>query len=463
MKVALIHSKIHPRKFSENLAPVDSEVGIYPPLSLLYVHKIIKDSGHDAILIDANAENLSNKDILRSIKNYKPELLAFSFHTANETQDMFLMIEFLKKATGLPVLAGGYNFNLYPEDHMIHEVLDFGLTGDVTIGLPAFLNGENLKDIPGMFYRKNEKLHKPRPLAPITYLNKMPLPSWDAVNISKYYQFISKRKNFAMILTQAGCQYRCTFCSNWEVPLDIRPLSSVMEEIEDLYLHHNVKEIDFLDATFTFDHKRIKELCNWLIKKNYDLIWDCRTRTDRVNKEILQLMGRAGCRRICYGIESSSQTILRNIRKGTNPDTVSQIIKDTGQARIEPFGFFMIGSTGETLKTIQNTINYAKSLELDYAVFSVGTAKANTDYSRELMKRTGEDYWRKFIRGETKEIVLPNPWCELPNNLLKREARRAMLNFYLRPNIIVRHLLKINSIDQIMNYSRTLVKMVIQK
>lgn len=467
MKFCLINCRYYHKKFNENLSIVDEKFGIYTPLSLCYIASIIENSGHDVIIIDAKAENLSNKELLKRVKKYNPNLLGFSFHSAYNVHDTLDVINYLKKETKIPILAGGYNFNLYPNEHMVHKEIDYAISGNVIETLPTFLevypNIEKLKEINGIYINKNNLNYK-NPLKKINIpLDKLPFPSRKDLKHAKYSQFISKRKNFTIMLTHTGCPYMCTFCTIPNSNFSMRSISQVIEEIKECYYKYNVREIDFFDAVFTVSRKRTIELCDSLIKLNLDLSWSCRTRIDKVDQELVDLMYKSGCRRIYYGVESVDNKILSKIKKGIHKPEIQKVIEQTKKSGILTLGFFMIGNPGETKKTIRSTIEFSKELDLDYVQYSMTIAKPDTLLEKELIKKTKKDYWRNYILGLEKERPLNRIWTRLSNKEIEKMTRKAYLEFYFRPKIILKHIFKIRSFSELRKYLIVSIRMFLDK
>jgi len=122
---------------------------------------------------------------------------------------------------------------------------------------------------------------------------------------------------------------------------------------------------------FTVSRDQVVELCNLMITEKIGIKWTCNSRVDYVDEEMLALMGKAGCRLISWGIESGSEQILKHARKGAYPDKAERALRWAKKAGIMNWGYFIIGLPGETEATIRQTIDFAKKLPLDIALFHV--------------------------------------------------------------------------------------------
>ena len=73
--------------------------------------------------------------------------------------------------------------------------------------------------------------------------------------------------------------------------------------VDILYNKYGVRDIQFNDDTFTSLRSRLHEICELLIKKNYnDLTWSCDARVSGMSEESLALMKAAGCWIVAVGI-----------------------------------------------------------------------------------------------------------------------------------------------------------------
>lgn len=464
MRLALVYAPYFHKRFNENLQTVDDEFGRYPPLDLLYVSLIVKQAGHDVILVEGSAERLSKEEALARIRRFGPDLLAFSLHSVYNFFDTLEWIRFLKQRLGTPVIVGGICFTDYPDECMAHGEIDFGLMGTARKKLPRFLNEFSGKRrfhrVPGLAFRTAGKVRINRIGREMESLYLYPTPSRELIPNDCYYQYISKRKNFTIMLTMVGCPYKCNFCAIVAYPFLMRPAGNVLAEIDNCYLRHGIREIDFFDAIMTLNKRRIMSICEGLQRRGYDLIWSCRSRIDTVDDEMLAAMAKAGCVRIYYGIEASDDDTLRRIGKGLSLERVKETIGLTKKHGIMPLGFFIIGNPGETRESVERTVRYAKDLGLDYAQFSMMLGKPGTPLYEDVKQALGYDYWREYLLGNVGEQPLPNPHTKLTPEEMLALTRKAYMNFYFTPRLLAKTLRRIRSVDELRRYVTAGLKMV---
>ena len=348
MKITIIFPPYKHKNFSENPKVVDDEFGVYPPLIPAYIAALLEKHNHKVSFIDAHASKLGKDEVLAIVNDFSPDFLLFNLNSNYTFHDTFEYIKFLKDMLNIPVLVGGFLVNLYTNEVMSYKEIDFGMVGDPINSLPQFLtyfsSNENYKNIPGLCFKENGGIKINSPVDLDFDLDKYPFPARHLLPNEKYYQFISKRKNFTIMLGSVGCPYPCTFCAIGKRSYRVRSIKSIVDEIEECYNNVNVREIDFFDAVFTLNKKRIFELCKEIKNRNLEFDWSCRSRVDNVDEELLKEMASAGCKRIYYGIESSNPKILDSVKKEINPSQVQKVIELTKKYGIKALGFFMIGN-----------------------------------------------------------------------------------------------------------------------
>lgn len=462
MKIALISSPKDFKKFEENIKVTSEEFGKHPPLGLAYIAALVREHGHKPVIIDVASLKLSKEMVLQKLKNFKPDLIGVGIHSIYYLHPCLDLLKYLKNNLNLPILVGGAGFNLYPDEIILYNSIDYGLTGAVSKSLPSFLdaleNGKNYKRIPGLYFKEKKKIYRNAPEKSQDDIDSLPFPARDLLKNEIYWQFISQKKNFTNMLTSIGCSFNCKFCNEQGGEYKTRKVDKVIKEIKECYYKYKIREIDFFDRTFTIDKKRVKEICNEIIKNKLDISWSCRSRIDTVDKELLEIMKKAGCFAIFYGIESADETVLKNLNKEITLQQVRDTIKMTKEIGIKPLGFFMFGSPGDTEKSMKKTIDFATSLDLKYATFTKTMAKPKSIYDEMNIRNTGYDYWKEYILGRCKERAPIRTWTNLDDELLNSYVKKAFYRFYFRPKYILNTIKDFKSIREVWRYSRSTIK-----
>jgi len=461
MRIAFIFPPFSHKKFEEDIDIVSREFTRPPPLGLAYAAAIAEKAGHKAIIIDANCRpGMPKEKALKLVNTFKPDILGFML-TAYMFRQTLEWIIFFKEKTNLPVVVGNVLLELYPKEVMSHKEIDYGIIGSAQQSFPLLLaaieGGVKAKDIKGVCCKEDGDIIINRPDNLKEDFDTLPFPARHLLPNHKYSTIISKRKNFTIMLTSKGCPSQCGFCHVKNIPYSSRNPEGVIDEIEECYKKYNIREIEFFDPVFTFDKKRIIDICKGIRKKDMDVSWACRARVDQVDSELLEEMKSAGCARIYYGVECGNQNVLNNVSKGITLERIKKIIDLTKKQRILTLGFFLIGAPGDSIESIKETIRFALTLKLDYVQFHKTIAKPTTVLYEQVVKATGRDYWSKYILGRADEERLPTPWTEVSDRDIERCTIKAYRRFYFRPSRLVKIAVGIRSLREFNRYLRSAV------
>ena len=241
----------------------------------------------------------------------------------------------------------------------------------------------------------------------------------------------------------------------------MRSPENVVNEIEECFYKYNIREIDFYDQTFTLDKKRTLEICNEIIKRRLKIIWTIRTRTDLIDRELLEAMKEAGLYRIMYGVESASQDIIDRLNKNENLSRMQETINLTHRYGINILGFFMFGCPGETIESLEQTKNFALTMPFDDIQVSRFTLFPGTVFYREYMEGTGnDDYWKNYVVDRKSVGRLPLLDTSFNPEEIEKYIKKMYLIFYIRPKIFLKKIIRGNLLWNIQKYSKALFDMV---
>ncbi len=449
----------------------DKDIGGHlPPLGLACLAAFIREYNFSVEIIDAPALELTVDDIIKLVEEKNPRVIGITSLTSrfNKAVDIAKKI---KMKRNVIIILGGVHATILSEEIMnqydCFDILVYGegectlleLMQELKLNDYRGISVRVLKSISGIVFHSKNKVIKTKPRIPITDLDSLPFPARDLLPMDKYIPLPNnyKRKPIAHMVAIRGCPFNCTFCSNNKVfgrKIRFRSPQKVLEEIKYLKEKFSTKEISFWDDTLTVNRTWIIDLCNLITKENLDITWTCCARVDTVDKELLNLMAKAGCWNIFYGIEAGDQALLDNINKGTTIEQIKNAVKWTKEAGIEIRGSFMLALPGETPELAKKTIEFAKELGIDYAQFSITTPFPGTQLYNNVEK------YGKL----SKDFSLYNLWGGVPfiptgyksEEEILEVSKHAMRSFYLRPRFILSKLKKIRSFEDIKRYFKGL-------
>lgn len=422
-----------------------------PPLGLLYVAAYAERAGHEVRVIDCNAEELRPEDAEGILAEFQPEFVGLTAVTAQIINAHRVAGIVKQVAPKSKVVVGGVHATALPDDVMRDRNVDYVIRGEGERPFAGLISGRAHADIPGLSYRGRnllQPIEHNRAEEPITELDSLPPPAYHLVPFEKYKPALGaylRLPAINMTMTR-GCPGKCTFCNSAETALRTRSAEKVVDEIETLQRRYGIREVSFYDDTFTIYKQTVARFCDLVVERRLDLTWSCFARTDCVSPWLLKKMKAAGCHQILFGIESADPEILETIRKPIDLDLTRRAVRMVQEAGIAVRAAFMFGNPGETIASMQRSIDFAKSLEPDIAIFNITTPYPGTQMF-DWAYRNG--YLRTL---DWTDYDLANAVLDLPTvsaEQINEMYRRAYREFYLRPAYLARRLLRMRSLDDI--------------
>ena len=325
---------------------------------------------------------LSDAVILKKVAEVKPDLVGFSCLFSGQFPIIRGLVEQVKKLDpGMVTVVGGTHPSMLPETALKTTKLDFVILGEGELSFSRLLDrlskGQSVADLGGIALRDNGGIRVNKEVDYIEDLNTLPIPARELFKVEEYFkinlpmQTLSRSARTLAVASSRGCPYNCGFCCSvihWGHRFRARSPEHFLGELEQLKSRWDVKELKFQDDNLTFNHKHAKEVFSGMIDRKLDLVWNTPNGISpwTLNEEILELMKASGCYEIALAIESGDPWVLKNlIHKPVDLEQTRQVVKIMKKVGIETSAFFIIGFPTETRQQIMNTINYAKSLDLD--------------------------------------------------------------------------------------------------
>lgn len=414
---------------------------ITPPLGLGYLSSSLQEHGIKTKIIDGLKETLSFENLLKKIVAQKPDAVGITCLTAFY-EEVILLSKALKER-GYKVIIGGVHPTFLPQSTLKDSLADYVVCGEGEIALVKLAkNNFRNKNILGIYSLKDlgkgEQIIKAQAEK---NLDNLSYPDWKQLDPRTYpkapHGAVVKNYPIGVIMTTRGCPYQCTFCASrkfYDLGIRYRSPENVIEEIKYLIKTFGIKEVHFEDDNLTLKREHVEKICNLIIKNKLKISWSCPNgiRADKVDEDLIKLMKKSGCYFFAYGIESASPKILKKIRKLESIDTIRKSIEIAHRVGIECQGFFIFGLPGETKKTIEETIQFAKNSKLTRAHFMI------------LDIIPGSELWYqlngKFVPNWRKDSYREPEWT--PRGLTKKNLMdaqtRAIRTFYLRPSSFIR-------------------------
>ena len=209
--------------------------------------------------------------------------------------------------------------------------------------------------------------------------------------------------------TSRGCPFSCSFCSSkifWKNRYYKRTPKFVVDEIEKLIFEYGSKGIYFREDNFTVDKKHVIGICDEIISRNIKIEWECESRVDTIDRDVLKRMKEAGCTAIWCGVESGCQKTLDSIKKGYSLSDVRRFVKWCNELNIEIGTCYMLGFPDETIEDIRETFNFAKTLEVKWSSFATYFGFPLSELYEELLRNSlWEDKWEDVYIARNKQLT----------------------------------------------------------
>jgi hopanoid biosynthesis associated radical SAM protein HpnJ len=397
-----------------------------------------------ARLLDAPPHHVSGEETIQIAKDY--EFLVLFTSTPGFPGDIRLAKAIKAQNPNIKIAFVGPHVTVLPEKSLREcPEIDFVCRKEFDYAVTDYAKGKPLAEIPGVSFLKDGKVvHTPdQPqlqdldaLPHVTEVYKRDL------DVTKYnvpfllYPFVS-------LYTTRGCPAQCTFCL-WPQTLSGHPWRKrstddvAREMAKAKQMWPDVKEFFFDDDTFNIQKARTIELCAKL--KPLGLTWSCTSRVT-TDYETLKAMKEAGCRLLIVGYESGDAQILKNIKKGATVERARQFTKDCHKLGLVVHGDFILGLPGETHETINNTIAFAKELDVETIQVSVAHAYPGTELY-DYMTKNGFMVSGSKMVDEGGHQLVQMQYPGLPADDIMAAVHRFYDEYYFRPKAVARILKK---------------------
>ena len=446
------------------ISPLYNSYIVAPCLGLGYLTSALKKHGHKVLVLDGLREKIE----------YDPSEWDLVGVTAMSTYFPECIKEVKRaKSYGLKTIIGGAHIICKPIQSLIDSGADYAAIGEGEKTMIQLASGIPPAQVDGLAYWENGKAVQSKQSdnmigntesGKTTFLMKKDVytmqignlkrdfqmdidnfgqPDWSAIDPRTYpiapAGMIANAHPLAPIITTRGCPYSCTYCS---APITAgkrmryRDPKNVVDEIEMLVNDYGVKEIQIEDDNFTLSRKHCMTICEEILKRGIKVILSLPNgvRIDKLDKEMLLLLKKAGFVSMSLGIESANQRILDLIKKELNQKVVRKVVQMVADVGIETVGFFMLGFPTETKQEMEKTVEFALSLPLARASFTKVTPLPGTelfDLWEEKYSKNGKVDWTTF-----NYYQFDADWADCSFEEIAKIQTNANFRFYIRPKVL---------------------------
>ncbi|MCC6159644.1 MAG: cobalamin-dependent protein [Deltaproteobacteria bacterium] len=420
------------------------------PLSLAYLASSLKHAGFpDVGILDLAFRNLSDAEYSRAVFDFQPDLVGLTAYTHN--------VEFASRLAALAkeanprtaTILGGFHASALPERTLREEsAFDYVAVGEgeaTVVELARALRDlDEVPAIDGLARRVDDEVRLGPVRAAESQLDDLPFPDRTLIPVASYMPDPGNyyRLPSTGILYSRGCPYKCTYCSK-SVFLDrvrFRSPENFLAEVGECDRSFGIRDFRLEDEGPTVAPKKIAALCEAILDRGVDITWNCFSRVDRVDAEMLRLMSRAGCYHITYGVESTDDAELKNLKKNICFEEARSAVRMTRRHGIEAKVNFILGFPWQDMNDCKKTVRDAIRLAPDLVSFNVFKPLPGSplfddlDRARRIHHSSWEDY-----SIDTEKLLFEAKYTEAQMRAL---VRWANLSFYFRPATVARRFLR---------------------
>ena len=351
------------------------------PLGLACVAASTRKAGHAVTYLDLMAKEDAQAVIKKIIQGLRPDVVGISVRNIDD-QNManphFLLepvkevVAACRSLSSAPIVLGGAGYSIYPQSALEYLDADMGIQGEGEESFPLLLDrierGKDLSSTPGL-YLPGSGLQRERALA--KDLDQLPFPEdhlWSS-------SFLKADEEFWLpFQTRRGCPLNCSYCSTATIEgkvLRKRTPALVVKEIARQSMQ-GFSRFYFVDNTFNLPVAYATELCQLLVQEEVDVTWRCIFYPWEVEEDLVKSMARAGCKEVSLGFESGFEPVLQALNKRFNPQEVRRVSRILGDYGVQRMGFLLLGGPGETRKSVEQSLTFADSLNLEMVKVTTG-------------------------------------------------------------------------------------------
>lgn len=330
--------------------PRSFSVVIAPPLGLAYVAAALEEAKHEITVIDALGEapearrpaaypglvayGLSNDEIIERIPR-QTQGIGLSVMFSQQWPHVEALTQAIcRRLPHVPIFVGGEHATAtwaYLLEHCPEvSVCVLGEGELAAIDIADWIDGKRpLEEIPGIAFRKDGAPHRSAGRPRVRQPEALPRPAWHLFPMEDYLarglgHGVNRGRSIPMLATR-GCPFQCTFCSSpsmWTTRYVVRPVDDVVDEIESYIQQYAITNVDFEDLTAFIKRDWILAFCRELERRDLHITFQLPsgTRSEALDREVLEALYRSGCRNLVYAPESGSEETLDRIKKRVHLD-----------------------------------------------------------------------------------------------------------------------------------------------
>lgn len=339
-----------------------------------------RKAGHEVELLDLMRVNDTGPAIKEAVKRFPPRVIGIGVRNIDDQNmeaPIFLLdqvqevISHCRSFSGAPIVLGGAGYSIFPESALSYLGADMGIQGEGEMAFPALL--ERVEQ--GADLSKAAGLYLPRLGLQGKRMFENDLDIFPFPDVSLWPAYLAKDQGlWVPIQTRRGCPLDCSYCSTATIEGRIIRKFSPQRVINVItrYFEAGFERFFFVDNTFNMPRSYAREICGALIARGMGISWGCIVYPGTLDKDLAKDMARAGCTQVSVGFESGCDRMLRNMNKKFGVEAVRRSCAMLGDQGIRRMGFLLLGGPGETRESVEESLTFVDSLQLEAVKITVG-------------------------------------------------------------------------------------------
>lgn len=390
------------------LVPKNKRIKCRPPFPLFmgYAAGFLKKHGYEIGILDGVPVDMPEEEFIERLKEEKPDIIVIETVTHSIEHDLKFYTEVKSIIKGVRLILVGTHATTFPVEIMKdNDVVDYIILGEYDVPLLKLLEAisgkYSLENIKALAYRKSnggisinwerEYLEDLDELPFIPY-ELFPYKGAEKPFTAYYYDGAITYSPAAMLMSSRGCPYWCDFCLWTQVFYGNRKYRTfspkrIIDEVEYLVKNYGIKEVYFDDDDILINKEHIWGIIRELKERKLGIKWSCMGDAMNADEELIKAMAESGCIYFKFGIESGDPRVLKEIGKPLNLEKALKVANWLKKYGIYAHATFMLGLSGETRESMENTMKIANRIWFDYAQLSIATPFPGTRFYNKLVEK----------------------------------------------------------------------------
>jgi len=389
------------------------------PIGLELVLANAEREGHEAKLflpVKETGKGIEKKDIgelVDEVQAFGADVAALSMYTCQFPFGKKIAERLKQKMPGLRIVAG--NRHATTNYRELAQPFDFYVLGEGEQTFVELLhemgNGGNYNQVKGIAFKANGQLVITGSRPFVENLDSLPIPSRSPLLLNQPYKGLGfpaagKRPRIAIVEYSRGCNGFCKFCDNslvWRRCIRFKSGETIVREMSELK-KKGVGIFYYMDLNFTTNKEKVKEFCDAVKSRGEDFNWYCMSNIDTAKPKVLKMIKEAGCFKVNYGVESTNDESLKQMKKGHARHSILRkkqcisVLKRTQKTGLMAGGYYIIGFPWETGESILQDSTPLKDYAIHCLNVGIATPHPGTAWRNEFKERDLINKWENYDR-----------------------------------------------------------------